>query len=193
MSLLSLYLHPFGFGLPATANLADDSEETKTSGLTSQLIPNSFGVESLFRDVCDTTSIAKFESKLGGFRLYIVRDLAGKSEPPPVIASPPPISVSTNKTVEAPESNGAVSTSLAITKPLSSSKRIELFYDEAADEGLAILQSPKCCLKSLQVKERRLIFKSCSDALDSSLLQKRQEIWDEVGKSDGEGKRCFYR
>ncbi|KAK8608537.1 hypothetical protein V6N13_023958 [Hibiscus sabdariffa] len=127
----------------ATANLADDSEETKTSGLTSQLIPNSSGVESLVRDVCDTTSIAEFELKLGGFRLYIVRDLAGKSEPLPVIASPPPVSVRANKTVEAPESNGAVSTSLAITKPLSSSGRIESFLDKAADEGLVILRSPK--------------------------------------------------
>ncbi|XWS19073.1 hypothetical protein CRYUN_Cryun32bG0099700 [Craigia yunnanensis] len=79
-------------------------------------------VEYLVRDICNTTSISEFELKLGGFGLYIVRDLAGKSEPPPVIPSPLPVSVSTNKTVEAPDSNGAVSTpSLAITKPLSSS------------------------------------------------------------------------
>ncbi|KAB2061354.1 hypothetical protein ES319_A10G080100v1 [Gossypium barbadense] len=82
--------------------------------------------------------------KLGGFWLYIVRNLAGKSEPPPPILSPPPVSVSTNKTVEAPKSNGTVSTpSLAITRPLSSSGRIESFLDKAADEGLVILQSPK--------------------------------------------------
>ncbi|XWS11831.1 hypothetical protein CRYUN_Cryun37aG0034800 [Craigia yunnanensis] len=128
----------------ATTNLADDSEETKMSGFSSQLIPNSSGVESLVRDICDTTSIAEFELKLGGFRLYIVRDLAGKSEPPPVIPSPPPVNVSTNKTVEAPDSNGAVSTpSLAITKPLSSSGKIQSVLDKAADEGLVILQSPK--------------------------------------------------
>ncbi|KAK8664187.1 hypothetical protein V6N13_083986 [Hibiscus sabdariffa] len=126
----------------ATTNLADDSEETKTAVLSSQLIPNSSEVESLVRDVCATTSIAEFELKLGGFRLYIKRDLTGKTEPPPVIVSPPPVSVSTNKTVEAPESNGAVSTSLAITKPLSSSGRIQSFLDKATDEGLVILQSP---------------------------------------------------
>ncbi|KAE8718428.1 Ran BP2/NZF zinc finger-like superfamily protein isoform 1 [Hibiscus syriacus] len=129
-------------GTQATTNLADDSEETKTSGLTSQLIPNSSGVESLVRTVCDTISVAEFELKLGGFRLYLVRDLAGKSEPPPAIANSPPVTVSTNKNVEAPVSNGPISTSLAITKPLSSSGRIESFLDKAADEGLVILQSP---------------------------------------------------
>ncbi|XP_012454990.2 LOW QUALITY PROTEIN: uncharacterized protein LOC105776691 [Gossypium raimondii] len=111
------------------------------SGSTSQLIPNSSGVESLVRDICSTTSIAEFELKLGGFRLYMVWNLAGKSEPPP---PPPPVSVSTNKTVEAPKSNETVSTpSLVITRPLSSSGRIESFLDKAADEGLVILQSPK--------------------------------------------------
>ncbi|XVF86503.1 hypothetical protein PTKIN_Ptkin18bG0046100 [Pterospermum kingtungense] len=129
----------------ATTNLADNSEETKMSGLTSQLIPNSSGVEYLVRDICNTTSIAEFELKLGGFRLYIVRDLAGKSEPPPVVPSLPPVSVSTNKTVEAPDTNGAVSssTSLVITKSLSSSGRIQTLLDKAADEGLVIIQSPK--------------------------------------------------
>ncbi|XVF24834.1 hypothetical protein REPUB_Repub13aG0162000 [Reevesia pubescens] len=127
----------------ATTNLADNSEETKMSGLTSQLIPNSSGVEYLVRDICNTTSIAEFELKLGGFRLYIVRDLAGKSEPPPAIPSPP-VTVSSNKTVEAPDLNGAVSTpSLAIIKPLSSSARIQSLLDKAADEGLVILKSPK--------------------------------------------------
>ncbi|XVE89130.1 hypothetical protein DITRI_Ditri19aG0125900 [Diplodiscus trichospermus] len=125
-------------------NLADDSEETKTSNLTSQLIRNSSGVESLVRDICNTTSIAEFELKLDGFRLYIVRDLAGKSEPPPAIPSSPAVSASTSKTVEAPDSNGGVSTpSLALTKPLSSSGRIQSLLDRAADEGLVILRSPK--------------------------------------------------
>ncbi|TYG49328.1 hypothetical protein ES288_D10G085600v1 [Gossypium darwinii] len=120
-----------------TTNLGDDSKETKMSGSTSQLIPSSSGVESLVRDICSTTSIAEFELKLGGFRLYMVRNLAGNSEPPPPILSPPPVSVSTNKTVEAPKSNGTVSTpSSVITRPLSSSGRIESFLDKAADEGL---------------------------------------------------------
>ncbi|KAE8662957.1 hypothetical protein F3Y22_tig00113124pilonHSYRG00512 [Hibiscus syriacus] len=121
----------------ATTNLADDSEETKTSGLTSQLIPIPSGT------VCDTTSVVEFELKASGFHSCAINSLTNteKTEPPPAIASPP-VSVSTNKNVEAPVSNGAVSTSLAITKPLSSSGRIESFLDKAADEGLVILQSP---------------------------------------------------
>ncbi|MFQ6644862.1 hypothetical protein Gotur_020199 [Gossypium turneri] len=145
--------------LPSTTtNLGDYSKETKMSGSTSQLIPNSSGVESLVRDICSTTSIAEFELKLGGFRLYIVRNLAGKSEPTPPILSPPPVSVSTNKTVEAPKSNGTVSTpSLVITRPLSSSGRIESFLDKAADEVLVILQSPKVgfFMRSRTIKGKR--------------------------------------
>ncbi|XWS20396.1 hypothetical protein CRYUN_Cryun31cG0097600 [Craigia yunnanensis] len=134
----------FSVGCGPTLKTQDNSEETKMSGLTSQLIPNSAGVESLVRDVCNTTSIAEFELKLGEFRLYIVRNLAGKSEAPLVIPSLPPVSVSTNKTAEAPDTNGAVSTpSSAITKPTSSSGRIQMLLDKAADEGLAILHSPK--------------------------------------------------
>ncbi|TYI60150.1 hypothetical protein E1A91_D10G085500v1 [Gossypium mustelinum] len=142
----------------ATTNLGDDSKETKMSGSTSQLIPSSSGVESLVRDICSTTSIAEFELKLGGFRLYMVRNLAGNSEPPPPILSPPPVSVSTNKTVEAPKSNGTVSTpSSVITRPLSSSGRIESFLDKAADEGLVILQSPKVgfLMRSRTIKGKR--------------------------------------
>ncbi|KAG4178951.1 hypothetical protein ERO13_A10G076300v2, partial [Gossypium hirsutum] len=121
--------------LETQATTNNDSKETKMSGSTSQLIPNSSGVESLVKDICSTTSIAETKNW---------RNLAGKSEPPPPILSPPPVSVSTNKTVEAPKSNGTVSTpSLAITRPLSSSGRIESFLDKAADEGLVILQSPK--------------------------------------------------
>ncbi|MBA0628126.1 hypothetical protein Godav_022895 [Gossypium davidsonii] len=152
----------------ATTNLGDDSKETKMSGSTSQLIPNSSGVESLVRDICSTTSIAEFELKLGGFRLYMVRNLAGKSEPPPPILSPPSVSVSTNKTVEAPKSNGTVSTpSSVITRPLSSSGRIESFLDKAADEGLVGFfmrsrtikgkRAPPSCKEKQIVKEGQVL------------------------------------
>ncbi|XP_017648094.1 uncharacterized protein LOC108488324 [Gossypium arboreum] len=125
-----------------TATTNNDSKETKMSGSTSQLIPNSSGW-NLWSEIY-AVQLPLQKLKLGGFWLYIVRNLAGKSEPPPPILSPPSVSVSTNKTVEAPKSNGTVSTpSLAITRPLSSSGRIESFLDKAADEGLVILQSPK--------------------------------------------------
>ncbi|KAA3479406.1 biotin carboxyl carrier protein of acetyl-CoA carboxylase [Gossypium australe] len=59
----------------ATTNLGDDSKETKMSGSTSQLIPNSSGVESLVRDICSTTSIAEFELKLSPDRYLLQGEL----------------------------------------------------------------------------------------------------------------------
>ncbi|CAL5444067.1 unnamed protein product [Camellia sinensis] len=125
----------------SVTNLEDGSEEVKSSGSTSQLIPTSYEVEFLVTQMCDTTSIAELELKLDGFRLYVSRDLTGKSIP----ASPPistPVGVSA--TVEAPHLNGSVSPpSLAISKLLSSSSRVQTLLDKAADEGLVIIQSPR--------------------------------------------------
>lgn len=125
----------------SVTNLEDGSEEVKSSGSTSQLIPTSYEVEFIVTQICDTTSIAEFELKLDGFRLYVSRDQIGKSIP----ASPPistPVSVSA--TVEAPHLNGSVSPpSLAISKLLSSSSRVQTLLDKAADEGLVIIQSPR--------------------------------------------------
>ncbi|KAE8690114.1 hypothetical protein F3Y22_tig00110926pilonHSYRG00075 [Hibiscus syriacus] len=61
---MNLYPHTFGCRLATTINVAEEAEETKTAGLTRQLIPNPSGVESLIRDVCDTTSIAELELKV---------------------------------------------------------------------------------------------------------------------------------
>ncbi|CAN8259201.1 unnamed protein product [Cochlearia groenlandica] len=109
----------------------EDSEETKPSPLNAQLIPKPFEVEALITEICDSSSIAEFELKLGGFRLYVARDLADKTPPQP---HPIPAVVAASTTAENLESNGsASSTSLAITKPASST----------ADQGLLILQSPK--------------------------------------------------
>ncbi|KAH7866969.1 hypothetical protein Vadar_027295 [Vaccinium darrowii] len=121
------------------ANSEDDSEEAKCT--TSELIPNSYEVECLLNQICDTSSIAEFEIKLGGFRLYALRDLTGKSKP-----TSPPISapVNTSTTVEAPDQNGCVaSPSLAISKPVPSSSGVQSLLDRAVDEGLAILKAPR--------------------------------------------------
>lgn len=126
-------------GTQSHINLEDD-EEAKPSGATSPLIPNSFEVESLLTEICDTTSIAEFELKLGGFRLYVTRDLTGKNETSPLPVSAPAI----NTTVTAPELNGsASSTSLAISRPVLASGGVQSFLDKATDEGLVILQSPR--------------------------------------------------
>ncbi|XP_059595517.1 uncharacterized protein LOC100242878 isoform X1 [Vitis vinifera] len=125
----------------SAVNLEDGSEETKSSGLTSQLTPNAYEVESLLSEICDTTSIAEFELKLGGFRLYMMRDLAGKIEPTPPPSSTP-VTVSLND--EAPKLNGSASmSSLPISKSALLLGQSQTLLDRAADEGLMILQSPK--------------------------------------------------
>lgn len=60
--------------------------------------------------------------------------------PPPSSAAP----VNIDKTDQTPATNGSVSTpSLAISKLRPSSGNIQTFLDKAADDGLAILQSPR--------------------------------------------------
>ncbi|KAH9666552.1 Lipoyl-binding domain-containing protein [Citrus sinensis] len=121
----------------STRNARDGHEDMKST----QLIPDSSEVESLVTDICNTTSVAEFELKLDGFRLYVTRDIAGASSPL-LPSSPAPVTV--NKPADRPDSNGSVPTpSLAITKPVSSSGGIQTLLDKAADEGLVILESPK--------------------------------------------------
>lgn len=123
----------------SATNLEGGSEDNDSSGLTSQLIPNPYEVESLVTVLCDTTSIAEFEMRLGGFRLYVTRDLSGKTKPP---LPPSPAPVSTTATIET--SNGSASTSsLALSTPVASVGAIQTLVDNAADEGLVILQSPR--------------------------------------------------
>ncbi|XP_057459633.1 uncharacterized protein LOC130750193 isoform X1 [Actinidia eriantha] len=125
----------------AVTDLEDGPEEAISSGTTSQLIPNSYEVESLLTQICDTTSIAEFELKLDGFRLYVTRDLTVKSK-----SASPPISapVSVNSTVEAPDINGSVSLpSVPISKLVPPSTGLQRFLDKATDEGLVMLKSPR--------------------------------------------------
>jgi len=110
--------------------------------LRSELIPNSYEVESLLTTICDTTSVVEFELKLGEFHLHVMRDLTGKVKPAP---PPSPAPVSVIATAEAPApANGSVSTlSLAISKPVPPSRGVQIFLEKAADEGLVILKSPR--------------------------------------------------
>ncbi|KAL4589123.1 hypothetical protein LXL04_002025 [Taraxacum kok-saghyz] len=126
-------------------DLEDCSKVEKSSESTSQLTPNASHVEALLTQICDTTSIAEIEIKLGGFRLYVLRDLTGKSTPPPPPPPEYPVTAPVNGvTVESSEQNGsASSTSLAITKAEPSSGGIQTFLDTAADDGLVIIQSPR--------------------------------------------------
>ncbi|XP_043687095.1 biotin carboxyl carrier protein of acetyl-CoA carboxylase [Telopea speciosissima] len=123
-----------------TTNIQDGSAEKKSNSLTSQIIPNSFEVQSLVTAICDTTSVAEFELKLSGFKIYVTRNLSGKSEPPAPSNSVP---TGSSITAETRDLNGSVSTSLAISKPVPSLGGIQTLLDKAMDEGLVILQSPR--------------------------------------------------
>ncbi|KAA8540469.1 hypothetical protein F0562_024612 [Nyssa sinensis] len=138
LSHKAIQCHCLSSEAKAAPDLDNGSEEVKSSGTISQLIQNVYEAESLLTEICDTTSIAELELKLGGFRLYVTR--AEKNKPPPLPISAP---VSLNTTFEAPDLNESVSTpSLAISKTVPSLGGIQTLLDKAADEGLVILQSP---------------------------------------------------
>ncbi|XP_062089813.1 uncharacterized protein LOC133796352 isoform X2 [Humulus lupulus] len=59
----------------------NESEEPEISGLRSHVVPNSDEVEYLLTRICDTTSVAEFELKVGFFRRS--RTIKGKRAPPP--------------------------------------------------------------------------------------------------------------
>ncbi|KAJ6963343.1 hypothetical protein NC652_001841 [Populus alba x Populus x berolinensis] len=118
---------------------------SETECLTSQLIPNSSEIESLVTEICNTTSVAELELKLGGFRLYVRRDLTEKNKDTyqPLPAPPASLAVTVKTNTDASDLNGSVSTSLAISKQEPSSGGIISFLDRAADEGIMILESPR--------------------------------------------------
>lgn len=128
---------------PAASGLEVREEQRGFSGsVVSQLIPNSDQVNFLLTEICDTTSIAEFELKLNGFHLHVTRALSAGVEPPP----PPPdyVSTSANTIAETPSLNGPVSpSSLAITKAGPLELTSSTLLERAADEGFAIIQSPK--------------------------------------------------
>lgn len=125
--------------IQTATNLEDELEGENVSAIERQIIPNAFEVESLLSEICDASSIAEFELKFGGFRLYVTRDLVGKNKHSPP-ASPPVI---TNTAVQTPDSNGSVSSySLAISKPAPLGETRTL-REKATDEGLVIVNSPR--------------------------------------------------
>lgn len=123
-----------------TDNIPGDvTEEKKSLQLTNQLVPSS-DVESLLTSICDTTSIAEFKLNLGGFHLYVKRDLGG-DDPDHVSEITPPVYAEASTL---PDSNGSVNTtSLALSKPKSSVGGIQGFLNAAQDEGLVLIRSPK--------------------------------------------------
>ncbi|KAK6912181.1 hypothetical protein RJ641_024274 [Dillenia turbinata] len=169
---------------PAATGVDDCSEE-KTSALTSQFVPNSHEVQRLLADICDTTSIAEFELKLGGFQLYVKRDVAGRAirpTPPHTLA---PVSINTN--TGASDINGSASSpSLAISKPMPSTDGVQTLLDKAVDEGLVIIQSPRVGFfrRSRTIKGKRAP-PSCKEAdVSGEVVRILREDGEPVGYGD---------
>ncbi|KAL1551421.1 hypothetical protein AAHA92_19271 [Salvia divinorum] len=138
----------------AKASVEDDSKATVATDAVSPLIPNALEVESLLTVLCDTTSIAEIELKLGGFQLSVSRNLAEQSAPTQPLAPP----VTAHAVVETPAQNGSASSpSLALSKPASAQGAVQSLLDKAADEGLVILQSPRvgCFRRSRTIKGKK--------------------------------------
>ncbi|ERN04507.1 hypothetical protein AMTR_s00081p00102570 [Amborella trichopoda] len=121
---------------------SDDGSKEDPKGKSSPIVPNSLEVQSLVKEICETTSIAEFELKLDGFRLYVARDINGKDMPPPTSPSSP-IHTTTNVAEETLDSNGSASPPPTISKPEPPLTRIQRLLEAAADEGLVIINSPK--------------------------------------------------
>ncbi|KAF5174893.1 Single hybrid motif superfamily protein, partial [Thalictrum thalictroides] len=129
---------------PSSDTTASDLEvglEAKEPvAIKTQIIPTSFEVESLVSEICETASVAEFELKFNGFRLYVTRNLTGKTTQSPPSTSP---SDNTSIVAQAPASNGSVSGhSLAISKSTPSGENRTLL-EKATDEGLVVLNSPR--------------------------------------------------
>ncbi|KAL5156531.1 hypothetical protein HKD37_15G041481 [Glycine soja] len=141
---------------------SEGSEEVKSSGLTSELIPNLIEVEFLLTKLCDTSSIGELDLKLAGFHLHVVRDLTEKTKtlPPPIPASESIINVT-----ETPKTNGSVSTtSLAVSKPVdpipssgAHSKTIEQVGFFRRSRTIKGRRAPPSCKEKQNVEEGQVI------------------------------------
>ncbi|KAG6550293.1 hypothetical protein Mapa_008254 [Marchantia paleacea] len=139
---------------PATDGLLLDivpeQEEPEESSLPA---PSPFEIQSLLMEVCDETSIAELELKVGEFKLHVRRDvgkLKGSAVPAPAPALPP---VPTKPMVDSrppaptaapppasPKSNNSIT---AMTGSFSKTASLFGLLEAAADEGLLFVTSPK--------------------------------------------------
>ncbi|XP_031090869.1 uncharacterized protein LOC115995862 [Ipomoea triloba] len=115
-------------------------KEVFSSPAVSQLIPYSREIQNLLTEFSDSESIAEFQIKIGEFELHVMRNLNGKSTPPPPITAPLTLAVST--AAEAPNSYTSISTkSLALGKPLVTPCEKDALLARAAEEGFVVIQS----------------------------------------------------
>ncbi|XP_031387121.1 uncharacterized protein LOC116200415 [Punica granatum] len=125
------------------------AKESVSSNIQSGFVPDQDEVKSLITGICETDSVAEFELKMDDFHLYLTRDLVRNSEAPPS-SSLPPASLEFATNPEETAQNGAVPKAcLAIPKPMLSLERKPSLLERAANEGFAILQSPKASASTL--------------------------------------------
>lgn len=133
----------------------DEIEKEATSQENSTLLaPNAFEVQSLLMEVCDETSIAELELKVGAFKLHMKRDvgkLKGSAPavpvaPPvpskPMIESGPPVALP--PVVASPATKSPLASAAAIlANPASKPGSRFGLLEAAADEGLLFVTCPK--------------------------------------------------
>eukprot|EP00250_Pteridium_aquilinum_P007394 c17121_g1_i1 orf=167-1024(+) len=128
-------------------------EEASLKDTQSRLAPNSFEVQSLLMEVCDETSIAELELKVGAFKLHMKRDVTKlKGSAPAAVPVAPPIPskpmvdsaapVASPPVVASPKSP-LVSAAALLANPASKPGSRFGLLEAAADEGLLFVISPK--------------------------------------------------
>ncbi|KAF3781615.1 Biotin carboxyl carrier protein of acetyl-CoA carboxylase [Nymphaea thermarum] len=150
--------------MASIAKASKEVMEIKPDKKEKMMFPSSSEVQSLVSDIC-TTSIVEFELKLSGFRLYIARDISGKSNPSSTTATSD-VSVSRISTGNL-DSNGATpSAALAVLEREPPAGNAPRLLERAADEGLILLKSPKVGYfrRSRTIKGKRAP-PACNEAL----------------------------
>lgn len=118
------------------------------------LAPNAFEVQSLLMEVCDETSIAELELKVGAFKLHIKRDVNKLRGSAPVVPVAPPIPskpmvesvvpvASPPAVASAAPKSPLVSVAALLANPASKLGSRFGLLEAAADEGLLFVTSPK--------------------------------------------------
>ncbi|CAM6088111.1 unnamed protein product [Calypogeia fissa] len=115
---------------------------------SSPLTPFTPEVHQLLMELCDETSVAELQLKVGSFRLNVKRDVgriksaavAAPVAPPPVPSKPMVDSLPPAPAPATPKTSTASGLISSLSKPLSSTWAL---LESAADEGLLFVKSPK--------------------------------------------------
>lgn len=159
---------PWNFICAAVTSASEKVDEVEDMAVLKDnnhsLTPNSFEVHSLLMEVCDETSIAELELKVGEFKLHVKRDVGKLKGSAPAVAVAPPVpskpmmesapAISTPVVSSPAPKSPSLSTAALLASPASKSGSRFGLLEAAADEGLHFVTSPKVGLfrKSRVVK-----------------------------------------